>query len=128
MKNKGIDWSLFNVVFDETQGNTFIKNIIEEMKAKKEAFIKEMLIKKGYPELAEINERVRFPKVNRTILGNWEYIFADNGTKNGDFIVAISDWEPDNNDNAVTQEDNSFKLINQYTFKWQDEFFNDVEL
>lgn len=106
----------------------FMQKIIAEMQQKREAFIKEMLIKKGYPGLANINEKVRFPKLNRSICGDWEYIFADNGTTQGDFIVAISQWEPDNNDTTVIQEDNSFKLINRYTFKWQDQFFNDVEL
>lgn len=102
--------------------NEMVSKEIQEMNAKKEAFIKEMLIKKGYPELAEIKEIVRFPKINISVYDGWSYIFAYNGTKQGDFIVAIGPIEPDTkfDFSMAGAPEPTASCTTTYSFKWQD--------
>jgi len=108
--------------------NEMTQRMMSEMREKRDAFIKEMLIKKGYPELAEITEMVRFPKINRTICDGWEYIFVDDGSKQGKFIVAIGWWEPDTKFNLVKSPELVSFCQTTYTFKWQDSNFDAVRL
>ena len=70
----------------------FIENIILENSRMKDEFIKSKLIEKGYKHIIP-TLKTRFPKINisRSPDG-WEYVFADNGTVEGDFIVGISPW------------------------------------
>ena len=108
--------------------NEMTQRMMSEMQEKRDAFIKEMLIKKGYPELAEINEKVRFPKVNRTICDGWEYIFVDDGSKQGKFIVAIGWWKPDTKFDFRQTSERSASCQTTYTFQWQDSNFDAVRL
>jgi hypothetical protein len=108
--------------------NEVLKKMQEEMHAKKEAFIKEMLEKKGYQNIIPA-EKMRFPKINRSIaFDGWEYIFVDNQSKQGDFIVAIGPWEHDNNFDFSKISDMSASCQTTYTFKWQDKNFDAVRI
>ena len=108
--------------------NDMHRKIMSEMQEKKEAFIKEMLAKKGYKHLIP-TEKMRFPKINRSIsFDGSEYIFADNGSKQGDFIVAIGPWEPENEFDFSKLSERSAFAQTTYTFKWQDKNFDAVRL
>jgi len=108
--------------------NEMTQRMMTEMQEKRDAFIKKMLIKKGYPELAVTNEIVRFPKVIRTICDGWEYIFVDDGSKQGKFIVAIDWWKPDTKFDFRQNSELSASCQTTYTFRWQDSNFDAVRL
>lgn len=99
-----------------------INDIIQKMHAKKEAFIKEKLIEKGYSELVETSHKTRFPKINISKCDGWDFIFADNGTKQGDFIVAIKDFD------FIVSDLNNTKNTIDVSFVWQDVNFTPVEI
>jgi hypothetical protein len=98
-----------------------------ELQERRESFIKNMISQKGYSHLIP-TEATRFPKINRSIgWDGWEYIFADNGTKQGQFIVAIGPYK----------FNETFDLSNpsirvsadiKCTFDWQDTNFDAVIL
>ena len=108
--------------------NDMTQRMMSEMQEKREAFIKEMLAKKGYEHLIP-TEKMRFPKINRSIAPDgWEYIFVDNESKQGDFIVAIGPWEPDTKFDFSKISDYQASYQTKYTFKWQDKNFDAVRL
>ena len=55
----------------------------------KEEIVNKQLIKKGFPPLSEFLKKERFPRIQITKQGEWEYYFADNNTANGVFLCAI---------------------------------------
>jgi len=102
------------------------QKMMSEMNEKRESFIKEMLIKKGYKHLIP-TEKMRFPKINRSIsFDGWEYIFADNGTKQGDFIVAISPWKPNSVFDFSKLSEHNVSCQTTYDFTWQDKNYDAV--
>lgn len=108
--------------------NEMTQRMMSEMQEKREAFIKEMLSKKGYDHLIP-TEKTRFPKINRSIsFDGWEYIFVDNESKQGDFIVAIGPWEPDTKFDLSKLSESTASCQTTYTFKWQDKNFDAVRL
>jgi len=93
-----------------------LKKMSAEMNEKKESFINEMIIKKGF-ERAIPTEKMRFQKVTRSIsFDNWEYVFVDDGTKQGAFIVAVGPWECDKKFDYAASKNTYFSQMN-YTFK-----------
>jgi hypothetical protein len=90
-------------------------------------FIRMMLVKKGYPHLAEIKDKVRFPGINITERAGWLYVFADNGTKQGDFIVAVT-IETENGRLITSKSDFSATQFATTSLKWQDTNFSAVML
>lgn len=108
--------------------NEMTQKMMSEMQEKKEAFIKEMLTKKGYDHLIP-TEKLRFPRINRTISPDgWEYIFVDDESMQGEFIVAIGPWEPDTKFDFSKLSENQASCQTTYTFKWQDSNFDAVRL
>lgn len=108
--------------------NEMTQRIMSEMQEKKEKFIKEMLTVKGYDHLIS-TEKMRFPKINRTRTPDgWEYIFVDDESKQGDFIVAIGPWEPETKFDYSKLADYQASCQTTYTFKWQDSNFDAVRL
>ena len=107
--------------------NQMTQKMVSQMQEKREAFIKEMLSKKGYKHLIP-TEKMRFPKINRSLSDGWEYIFVDNESKQGDFIVAIGPWEPDTNFDYSKLSEMSASCQTTYRFKWQDKNFDPVRL
>lgn len=108
--------------------NEMTLNMLSEMHEKREALVKEMLIKKGYGYLLN-TEKTRFPKISRTIAPDgWEYIFADNKSKQGAFIVAIGPWEPSTNFDFSKRGETYASSEITYNFKWQDKNFDAVRL
>jgi len=105
------------------------KKIDADLLIKRENIIKAMLIKKGYSEFVNINERVRFPKINSTrSIDGWEYIFVDNGTKQGDFIVAIGPLKYNHEYNYAKLDIGSVSCDAVCSFEWQDTNFDAVRL
>jgi len=66
-----------------------VSDLANQLSKKKEEIINNILIERGYHPLSEFAVNSRFPRIQRTIKGEWEYYFADNGTKQGDFIGAF---------------------------------------
>ena len=75
--------------------------IINKISKQKEDIVNQKLIENGFPPLLEFLKKERFPRINISKQGDWEYYFADNGTINGLFLVAFR-----------IVYDNSFKLNN----------------
>jgi hypothetical protein len=113
---------------EETVVDFALERLAKEMREKKTAFLNEMLTKKGFPELATFgqSEQNRFPKLAMVRHAGWEYYFADNGTRQGAFIVAVTDWFRDD-----TNRESPNKILMDsigYRFRWQDWDFTDVVL
>ncbi len=70
----------------------FMGSIGREGALKRENFIKEELKKAGYAHLCDYTER-RFPKVAIVQDGLWEYVYVDDDTMGGKFIVAMEKWQ-----------------------------------
>lgn len=106
------------------------EKLMSDIQAKQENLIKQKLIEKGYPELANLDETIRFPKLNRTICDGWTYIFAENGTKQGDFIVAIGPLEYESNFDfsKVHSTEPTASSNTTITFKFQDKDFSKVAI
>ena len=102
-----------------------LEEIKRDIDTKKAELVKAMLSKKGYGHLVNFAEKCRFPKVNVSVCGEWEYYFADNGSKQGDFIIAI----------RVVNTDPVYELSVctatascEYRLEWQDTNFEAVML
>ena len=65
-----------------------VSDLANQLSKKKEEIVNQKLIEKGYPPLSEYAVNSRFPRINISKANDWEYVFADNGTKQGDFIIA----------------------------------------
>jgi hypothetical protein len=82
---------LYNSEFDKF--NSVISDFISESNLKveqrKEAIINHYLKEKGYKDISNYKTKCRFPKLNVSNFEGWNYVFFDNGTIQGDFIVAI---------------------------------------
>ena len=63
--------------------------IINKISKQKEDIVNQKLIENGFPPLLEFLKKERFPRINMSKQGDWEYYFADNGTINGLFLVAF---------------------------------------
>ena len=99
-------------------GNWFqstIDRCYREFIAKKEAFIREKLIEKGFEHLTVGVEKKRFPKVMSIKKGEWEYWYADNDTDEGFFVVAIREHSV-----AIDESTESHQV--KLSFQWQDQF------
>lgn len=96
----------------------FIKKVLEE----KEAFIKSKFEEKGFGGFLENAHKVRFPKVRCVSFNRWQYYFADDGSDEGAFIVAIEDFDinfPVNRTGA--------SLVS-FAFNWQDSHCHPVRI
>ena len=69
--------------------NEATNDIVKSVMDMKERFVKQKLIEKGYGHLVDDLKQMRFPKINISTKGEWEYIFVDNGSVQGNFIVAL---------------------------------------
>lgn len=69
--------------------DTGIFEVANNINKQKEEIINQKLIQKGYPPLVKFLKKERFPRINISKQGDWEYYFADNGTINGDFLCAL---------------------------------------
>ena len=104
------------------------RKMMSEITEKRESLIKEMLKKKGYEHLIP-TEKTRFPKINRCIsFDGWEYIFVDNESKQGEFIVALSPLKFDNDFDYSCLSDGKAFCETKITFTWQDSNFDAVRL
>ncbi len=74
----------------------FMSKLYDDINRKKEELIKQKLSEKGFGHLIEGIEKRRFPKVCCVKQGNWSYYFADNDTYEGAFIVAIEEYNIQN--------------------------------
>lgn len=83
--------------------------------AKNDDLIRQKLKEKGFGYLVEGMEKRKFPKIMRIIQNEWEYIYADNDTDEGAFIMAIKD-------NFKNDLYNSEPYKVTYQFQWQDKF------
>lgn len=109
--------------------NEMTQKMMSELQEKRENFLKKMLIKKGHLMIVEMMvDKVRFPKINRSICDGWEYVFVDNNTKQGEFIVAIGPWEPATQFDFSQLPELKASCMTTYTFKWQDTNFDAVRL
>jgi len=107
---------------------TFTQKIISDLNEKKEAFIREKLKEKGFDHLISTDKH-RFPKITRCIaFDGWEYIFVDNETLQGEFIVAVGPWEHFTSVDSSKLSTYTIYSTTSYTFKWQDTNFDAVRL
>ena len=90
---------------------SFIKTMSIDMSRKRDDLIKQKLTDKGY-DTDDISKQRRFPKICQVICDKWTYVFADNGTIEGDFIVAFKEAE------ITDQLKDPYKITAE--FKWQD--------
>jgi hypothetical protein len=67
----------------------YTEQLIKVLEEQKSEFVKSKFISKGYD--LEAMSGGRFPKVSTVYHAGWTYYFADDGTTNGDFIVAVCD-------------------------------------
>lgn len=109
--------------------DVFEKDIICNLQEKKDTFIRELLIRKGRQMTAEtFKENNRFSKVCVVKYCDWEYYFVDNGTKQGDFIVAIGPWKA----NTIFDFSKDVRSTGSCTttcyFEWQDNNFDPVRI
>lgn len=65
------------------------KSIIDSVISTRDEFIKQKLLEKGYDRLVDEMNYCRFPKMCIVSYDGWQYVFVDNGTIQGDFIVAV---------------------------------------
>ena len=65
------------------------KSIVNSVVSARDEFIKQKLIEKGYERLTTEMKYCRFPEMSIVSHDGWQYVFVDNGTVQGDFIVAI---------------------------------------
>lgn len=63
-----------------------------DFEIKKSQFIKDKIAEKGFGELLETASH-RFPKLCQVKQGEWTLWYADNGTPEGQFIIALKDAE-----------------------------------
>lgn len=91
--------------------------------------INTMLTRKGYPPFSGSDLKMRFPKVNITYCeaDEYFYVFADNGTIQGDFIVAFkieskTEFDYSLADKLSVGANTTSKLI------WQDTDCSSVEI
>lgn len=117
-----IDYSKYNfptelLKFDRDQMNSAEYSVYDNMMQQqfkamaklKDDFIKGKLIEKGFEHLIEGMEKRRFPKICIVKQEDWTYIYADNDTDEGFFIVAMQDY--------------NFKIDGcqmKIEFRWQD--------
>ena len=99
---------------DLSQAGKILTDKHERMKAD---LIGRKLIEKGFPDLVNMGHALRFHKVIQIVKNGWTYVFAENGTKQGYFIVAVKAPELSEDTNIVTS-----------TLKWQDTDFSEVAL
>jgi hypothetical protein len=97
-----------------------INSALKEIEFKKIEFIKKKIQEKGY---IYPTEPARFPIISLVNENGWTYVFANNGTKQGDFIVAVSDIE---SKSQQFEDDNSHKIV--LSFRWQEDNFEPVKL
>lgn len=65
------------------------KGIVNSVTSARDEFIKQKLTEKGYERLANEMKYRRFPEMSIVSHDEWQYIFVDDGTVQGDFIGAI---------------------------------------
>ena len=65
------------------------KSIVNSVISARDEFVKQKLIEKGYERLTNEMKYRRFPEMCIVSHNEWQYIFVDNGTIQGDFIGAI---------------------------------------
>jgi hypothetical protein len=63
-----------------------------ELINEKEKLIREKLTEKGFGHLIEGIEKRRFPKICQIKQGEWTYVYADNDTDEGAFIIAYKEF------------------------------------
>ncbi len=97
--------------------------LIEKINAEKREFIKKMFVSKGYGHLLDA-EQTRFPMVTICIREGWEYYFVNNGTKQGEFIVAVGPFEF--NDTGMMGLDIGSAVSQSVSFNWQDTDYSAV--
>jgi hypothetical protein len=95
--------------FGETQ-ELFFKKVMKQI----EDLIASKVKEKGYGHLIEGIEKRKFPKLCMIKQYEWTYVYADNDTDEGAFIVAFK--EEFNND--FTSKDFTTKMT--VNLKWQD--------
>lgn len=109
----------FMDVFKSDMANSWMENTMQQhyklIVAKKDDLIRQKLKEKGFEYLVEGIGKRKFPKIMRIIQNEWEYIYADNDTDEGAFIVAIKD-------NFKNDFYNSEPYKITYEFQWQDKF------
>lgn len=81
----------------------------------KDDLIKSKLEEKGFGHLIKGIEKKRFPKITSITKDNWSYIYADNDTDEGAFIVAMEDYNFD-----IKYSKTDFTTKFETTFVWQD--------
>lgn len=69
------------------------KRLIQDFQNHKSDFVKKTFVEKGFGSLIP-DSRVMFPKIALIIIEGVEYYFADNGSKNGVFVLGIRNSEP----------------------------------
>lgn len=88
-----------------------VQRTFREVEQKKEELIKMKLREKGFSRYADNLLTARFPKVCCHKSNGWSLYYADDGTDNGAFIIAISDFQLD-----MTCEVNVVRVF----FNWSD--------
>lgn len=80
--------------------NTYMDGVLQKLHQeiinKRTELVKQKLREKGYHHLVNTLEIQRFPKVVVERYQGWELYWADNGTAEGEFIVALGDFKIDN--------------------------------
>ena len=116
------DYNFDNLKFDRAElneRNSFWelsqKSYLDKAVRDKDNFIKTKLIEKGFEHLVEGLERRTFPKICMIKQDKWTYIYADDDTEKGAFIVAIQDY-----DFSTDYSDKDFATKMNFSFKWQD--------
>lgn len=89
---------------------------VKLLQNKKEQFIKDMFLKKGFSDVVE-TIGYRFPKIVAIRHGDWDYYYADNGTKSGVFVVAIKN---EYDFSEAGGKDDKFKYVMSISFKWHE--------
>lgn len=118
-----------SIEFKDSDGS-MMEKVLSQMREQKDEFVKRKFIEKGYNRLFGGSGKRRFPGLCKVVSGKWEYYFADNGSDNGEFIVAIKDFEHDNSSRSMNTGSNEFK--NEYSLKigfdWSDIYLGQVDV
>lgn len=104
---------------------TATQKIYQKFEEQKERLINDKLVEKGFAPISESSLNCRFPRFKICKLGDWEYFFADDGTRQGCFIIAYRFVFGNPINNPLSED---YATAFQVSLEYQSEDFSPVKI